>query len=122
MSVDYVQKEQYAEVLAKGSVSGAEFAAMYERLFKDYENSPFLKILVNILDYQNQLSVEDFTEILSHADQHGIQEIDMVVVTLDPARPLIGEMLEALAQNFHVNIQIRFCARLGQGETLLLKS
>ncbi|NVK18903.1 MAG: hypothetical protein HWE30_09425 [Methylocystaceae bacterium] len=122
MSVGFLKKKDFAEIYVKGNVSCADFVAMYHQLFAAYDKTDHLKLLINILTYQNQLSVENFTEILSDADRHSINKIDMVVVSRDPSRPLIGQMIEALAQNFHVAVSVRFAHDIGQGERMTLET
>ncbi|MDV7339280.1 hypothetical protein RYZ26_06725 [Terasakiella sp. A23] len=118
-TVDFDCKGPFDEVTAKGVLEGDAFIKVYHRLFESRKNSASVFILVNILEFQNQLSVESFAQILHEADESHICHINMVVVTLDPARPLIGEMLEALSTNFIVNIKITFTDDLEKGRDLV---
>ncbi|WP_028880594.1 hypothetical protein [Terasakiella pusilla] len=106
--VDFVSKGDFDEVTAVGLVAQDSFVSLYERLFHTRRGQEVVRVLVNILDFQGQLSFESFTRILQHADAHEIGYIDMTVITQDPGRPLIGQMLEALADGFNVNVKLTF--------------
>lgn len=107
-ALDFVAKGGFDEVTAVGLVSQERFVELYKKLFRSRRQEDVVCVLVNILDFQGQLSFENFSRILQHADDHEIGHIDMRVVTQDPGRPLIGEMLEALADGFNVTIKLTF--------------
>lgn len=107
-TLDFVSKGDFDEVTAIGLVGQESFIHLYERLFRSRKGQEVVHILVNILDFQGQLSFDTFTRILQHADDHEIGHIHMTVVTLDPGRPVIGEMLEALADRFQVTVKMTF--------------
>lgn len=107
-TLDYVSKGGFDEVTAIGYVEQDSFVQLYEKMFLIRQKQKIVHVLVNILECQAQLSLESFSQILQHADDCEIGFIDMTVITQDPGRPLVGGMLEALADEFKVNVKLTF--------------
>ena len=108
MKLEVTDKGRYDFINAVGEVTKQDFLDLYKRRFKARAGSDNVYFLIDIRDHPSVLGRDGFEQILNMAEECDIQHIYMFVISNDPARPVIGSMVEAIATSHVIDIDVTF--------------
>ena len=106
--IQFIDKGGYFFLKTVGEVQGKDFVDMFLHLFAQKENVEQVKILIDLEDHPNVVGLPEFSVILNDADAQKISNLEINIISQDPRRFIVGEMLEAHSESFQVNLTMNF--------------
>lgn len=92
-----------------------DFLRFYHETFLRVKGTRLLEFLIDVTGQVAVMGPDEFRWVLQHADACDIREIHMHVVSDDPARPLIGDMVTAMCEGFKTDIRLFFYPTFEEG-------
>jgi len=109
-------KGKYYLVRMGDDTKADDFLDFYRETFLRVKGTPLVEFLIDVTGQSAVMGPNEFRWVLEHADACDIKEIHMHVVSDDPARPLIGDMVAAMCEGFQTDIRLFFYPTFAEGQ------
>lgn len=114
--LETINKGRYYLLRMGDDTQAEDFLRFYSITFMGHKNAPLLEFLIDVTGQPAVMGPDEFRNVLHHADECNIREIHMHIVSDDPARPLIGDMVAAMCEGFVTNIRLFFYPTFEEGQ------